>query len=127
KGDYVVHEVHGIGLCEGIVKVEGQEGSKDYIAVLYKNGDRLYVPVESSNLLTRYSGGENPTLSKIGGQDFERVKEKVKSSIKAMSVDLLKLYSERERPRGFTYSLDSYLQDEFDKSFPYTETTDQLK
>lgn len=127
KGDYVVHEVHGIGLCEGIVKVEGQEGSKDYIAVLYKNGDRLYVPVESSNLLTRYSGGENPTLSKIGGQDFERVKEKVKSSIKAMSVDLLKLYSERERPRGFTYNLDSYLQDEFDKSFPYTETADQLK
>lgn len=127
KGDYVVHDFHGVGLCEGIVKVDGQEGSKDYIAVLYKNGDKLYVPVENSNLLTRYSGGEHPTLSKLGGQDFQRVKDKVKSSIKAMSVDLLKLYSEREKARGFVYNLDSYLQQEFDRSFPYTETADQLK
>ncbi|MCM1043587.1 MAG: transcription-repair coupling factor [Corallococcus sp.] len=127
KGDYVVHDTHGIGLCEGIVKMDNGGGSKDYIAVLYKNGDRLYVPVESSNLLTRYSGGENPTLSKLGGEDFERVKSKVKSSIKAMSLDLLALYAEREKPRGFKYNIDKYLQEEFASAFPYSETSDQLK
>ena len=128
RGDYVVHEIHGIGLCEGIQKITSPTGEqKDYIVVLYKNGDRLYVPVDSTNMLSRYSGGENPTLSKLGGEDFARVKNKVKAGIKAMSIDLLKLYAEREKSRGFKYHIDQYLSDEFNQYFPFTPTDDQLK
>ncbi len=128
KGDYVVHDIHGIGLCEGIRKITAPSGEvKDYIAVTYKNGDKLYVPVENSNLLSRYSGGENPALSRLGGEDFARVKSKVKSSIREMSLNLLKLYAEREKARGFSYHIDKYLDEEFDRYFPYKPTEDQLK
>ena len=128
KGDYVVHDVHGIGLCEGIQKITSPSGeTKDYVVVLYKGGDKLYVPVDATNLLSRYSGGENPTLSKIGGADFAKVKNKVAASIREMSVDLLKLYAEREKPRGFRYRLDEYLSEEFEQYFPYKATEDQLK
>lgn len=128
KGDYVVHDVHGIGLCEGIQKVKSSSGEmKDYVVVLYKNGDRLYVPAESTDLLSRYSGGENPTLSKLGGEDFTKVKNKVKASIKEMSVNLIKLYAERQKPRGFCYRLDEYLQQEFEQHFPFKPTADQIK
>lgn len=128
KGDYVVHDVHGIGLCEGIQKITSPSGeTKDYVVVMYKHGDRLYVPVDASNMLSRYSGGENPTLSKIGGEDFAKVKSKVKSGIKEMSVNLLKLYAEREKARGFRYHVDKYLEEEFQQYFPYKATEDQLK
>ena len=128
KGDYVVHDVHGIGLCEGIQKITTPNGGdKDYIVVLYKNGDRLYVPVDATNQLTRYSGGENPTLSKLGGEDFAKVKSKVKSGIREMSIDLLKLYAEREKARGFRYRVDEYLNEEFEQYFPFKATEDQLR
>ena len=128
KGDYVVHDVHGIGLCEGIQKITSSSGEvKDYIVVLYKNGDRLYVPVDATNLLSRYSGGENPTLSKLGGEDFNRVKNRVKSGIREMSIDLLRLYAEREKSRGFRYQVDEYLDEEFCQYFPFKATEDQLR
>lgn len=128
KGDYVVHDTHGIGLCEGIQKITSPSGeTKDYVVVLYKNGDKLYVPVDSTNMLSRYSGGENPTLSRLGGEDFARVKNKVKSGIKEMSINLLKLYAEREKARGFKYHIDSYLTDEFQQYFPFVATEDQIK
>ncbi|MCH5152923.1 MAG: transcription-repair coupling factor [Clostridiales bacterium] len=127
KGDYVVHDVHGIGLCEGIQKITTPSGDKDYIVVLYKNGDRLYVPVDATNMLSRYSGGENPTLSKLGGEDFAKVKNKVKSGIREMSIDLLKLYAEREKARGFRYRVDEYLNEEFEQYFPFKATEDQLR
>lgn len=128
KGDYVVHDVHGIGLCEGIQKITSPSGEvKDYVVVLYKHGDRLYVPVDATNMLSRYSGGENPTLSKIGGEDFSKVKSRVKSGIRAMSVNLLKLYAEREKARGFSYHIDSFLEEEFQQYFPFKATEDQLK
>ncbi|MCH5151962.1 MAG: transcription-repair coupling factor [Clostridiales bacterium] len=128
KGDYVVHDVHGIGLCEGIQKITTPSGeAKDYIVVLYKNGDRLYVPVDATNMLSRYSGGENPTLSKLGGEDFAKVKSKVKSGIREMSINLLKLYAEREKSRGFRYRVDEYLDEEFEQYFPFKATEDQLR
>ena len=127
KGDYVVHDVHGIGLCEGIQKISTPSGEKDYIVVLYKNGDRLYVPVDATNMLSRYSGGENPTLSKLGGEDFAKVKNKVKGSIREMSIDLLRLYAEREKSRGFRYRVDEYLNEEFEQYFPFKATEDQLR
>ncbi|MEG2014356.1 MAG: CarD family transcriptional regulator, partial [Clostridia bacterium] len=126
-GDYVVHEAHGIGLCEGIQTIENSGESKDYIVVKYRYGDTLYLPVESSNLLSRYSGGGVPQLSKLGGGDFLKVKEKVKSGIKKMAIDLVKLYALREKARGFRYHIDDYLDKEFDATFDFTETEDQLK
>ena len=123
-----MHDVHGIGLCEGIEKLTTSSGeSKDYIVVLYKGGDRLYVPVDSTNLLSRYSGGENPSLSRLGGEDFAKVKNKVKSSVREMSIDLLKLYAEREKSRGFRYCIDEYLDEEFQQYFPFKATEDQLR
>ena len=128
KGDYVVHDIHGIGLCEGIQKITSASGEvKDYIVVLYKNGDRLYVPVDATNMLSRYSGGENPTLSKLGGEDFNRVKSRVKSGIREMSINLLRLYAEREKSRGFRYHIDEYLDEEFCQYFPFQATDDQLR
>ena len=128
KGDYVVHDVHGIGLCEGIEQRLTPSGeTMDYIVVLYKGGDKLYVPVDASNLLSRYSGGENPTLSRIGGEDFAKVKNKVRNSVRQMSINLLQLYAEREKKRGFRYHIDEFLEEEFQQYFPYKATEDQLR
>lgn len=127
-GDYVVHEVHGIGRCEGIVSMSGSFGTKDFIVVKYKDDDTLYVPVDASNLLTKYSGSEKaPKLSKLGGNDFEKIKAKVKANIKEMAFDLVKLYAAREHARGFVYPRDGYLEEKFAEAFPYAETPDQLK
>ncbi len=127
-GDYVVHDVHGIGRCEGITTLQRGQGNSDYILVTYKNNDKLYVPVANASSLSRFSGSEKaPELSKIGGKDFEKVKAKVKASIKEMSFDLLKLYALRQNKRGYSYRIDDYLCKAFDESFPYAETPDQLK
>lgn len=125
-GDYAVHDVHGIGLCNGIVKLKVEEGEKDYVEVSYLDG-KLYVPVEQINLLQRYSGSEKaPQLSKIGGKEFAKLKERVKASIGLMAVDLVKLYRERERLTGFRYPEDSELTRAFEDGFPFVETDDQI-
>lgn len=126
-GDYVVHEVHGIGLCEGVTKLTGNFGTKDYIVVGYRDQDKLYVPIEQMDLLDRFSGADTPKrLSKIGGSEFSAVKERVKKHIKKMAFDLLELYAKRESKKGFVFEKDDELQLEFENSFPYTETEDQL-
>lgn len=127
-GDYVVHSVHGIGICEGVTKLTGNFGTKDFIVVRYRDDDKLYVPIDQMNLLDRFSGAETPKkLSKIGGAEFGAVKEKVKKTIKKMAFDLLTLYATREARKGFKFLPDDELQLEFENSFPYTETEDQLK
>lgn len=126
-GDYVVHSFHGIGICEGVTKLSGNFGTKDYVVVRYRDDDRLYVPIDQMNMLDKFSGADAPKrLSKIGGQEFSKVKEKVKSSVKKIAFDLLKLYAEREKKHGFVYAPDTNLQTEFENSFPFTETEDQL-
>ncbi|MBQ8468231.1 MAG: transcription-repair coupling factor [Clostridia bacterium] len=126
-GDYVVHAVHGIGVCEGVTQLSGTFGTKDYVVVRYRDGDKLYVPTTQMNLLDRFTGGEAPKkLSKIGGQDFEKVKEKVKQSVKKLAFDLVQLYAKREALKGFPYSEDNMVQKEFENSFEYVETEDQL-
>ena len=128
KGDYVVHEVHGVGRCEGIVSLVNTGGKKDYVLVVYKNDDKLYVPADQLDLLERYSGGDsNPPLSKIGGKEFERIKENVRKSVKALAIDLLDIYSKREKQSGVKYPPDTPWQREFEESFPYEETVDQLE
>lgn len=124
EGDYVVHYVHGIGICRGITRLTSNLGTKDYIIVEYKNGDKLYVPTEQSDLLSKYSGS-NPKLSKLGGAEFAKVKQKVKDEIKKMAFDLQTLYAERSRQKGYVYEIDEELQKAFEDSFEYTETQDQ--
>jgi len=126
-GDYVVHSFHGIGVCEGVQKLSGNFGTKDYVVVRYRDNDTLYVPIDQMDMLDKFSGAEAPKrLSKIGGTEFAKVKDKVRASVKKLAFDLLELYAEREAKKGFVYSPDSELQLEFENSFPYTETEDQL-
>ena len=126
-GDYVVHHFHGIGICEGVTRLSGMFGTQDYVVVRYRDGDKLYVPTTQMDLLDKYTGsGEPKRLSKIGGQDFEAIKNKVKSSVKKLAFSLTELYAKRQKVKGFTFSEDTPLQIEFEKTFPYVETEDQL-
>lgn len=126
QGDYVVHEVHGIGLCEGIRRMSLGGGERDYIVISYRDGDKLYLPAENMDSLSKYSAGEGtPRLNKLGGAEFTRVKERVLQSVRGMAIDLAKLYAERESMRGKKYSPDMTLDDEFARSFPFEETDDQ--
>ncbi len=125
-GDYCVHETYGVGKVLGSKKISSTEGTKDYIAVEYAGGDILYISVEQMDILTRYLGSEkHPRLSKIGGKDFERVKNNVKESIKKMSFDLKRLYQERDELKGFKFTSDDELQNVFESSFPFEDTPDQ--
>lgn len=126
-GDYVVHHIHGIGICEGVTQLSGTFGTKDYLVLKYRDGDTLYVPTTQMDMLDRFSGAEEPKkLSKIGGQDFSAVKNKVRESVKKLAFNLIELYAIREKIQGFPFSEDTDLQREFENAFPYTETEDQL-
>ena len=126
-GDYAVHEIHGIGKVIGNKKLTTGLGTKDYVAVAYKGGDVLYVPVEQLDALTRYVGGEKePSLSKIGGKDFDRIKQRVRESLRQLSFDLKKLYEERTRKNGYEFEEAEDLQDAFDGAFGFEDTPDQI-
>lgn len=125
-GDYAVHETHGIGRITGTKMIETTDGTKEYIALEYRGGDVLYVPVEQMDILSRYTGEEQPALSRIGGAEFEKVKQRVRASLKAMAFDLKKLYAARAEKRGFVFSPHEEEMAEFAASFDYEETPDQL-
>ena len=127
-GDYAVHEVHGIGYVKGVKRITTQEGSKDYVAVEYLGGDTLYVGVDQMDKLTKYmGGGEKPRLNRIGGKEFERIKERVKASISEMTIDLKKLYKARKEKKGFAFSADDAFSEEFDEAFEFEPTEDQIQ
>lgn len=125
-GDYVVHRVHGIGICTGTTRYKINDVEKDFIVLQYKGGDTLFVATDQMDNLEKYSGADVPALSKIGGKEFARVKDKVKQSVHKLAMDLLRVYAEREKAQGYVYSPDSELQEEFERGFPYDETQDQL-
>ena len=124
-GDYVVHETHGIGKAVGMKKIETTDGTKEYLAVSYKDGDMLYVPAESMDVLSKYVGDNSPTLSKIGGADFERVKARVKASLKKLAFDLKQLYAERAENRGYAFPNNDVFMQEFESGFEHELTLDQ--
>ncbi len=124
-GDYAVHETYGVGRITGTKKIETTDGTKEYVALAYKDGDTLYVPVEQMDVLSKYMGGDNPTLSKIGGGEFERVKARVRASLKKMAFDLKNLYAERQERKGFVFPDYREEMEEFEAAFPYEETPDQ--
>ena len=124
-GDYAVHETHGIGRIVGMKKLETLEGIKEYIALEYRGGDMLYLPVERMDTLSKYVGNDAPSLSKIGGAEFERVKERVRNSLKKLAFDLKKLYAERSSRQGFAFPYYEDMMEEFYAAFDHSETPDQ--
>lgn len=126
-GDYCVHERHGIGIVRGIERITTTDTTKDYVAIEYRGGDMLYVGVDRMDCLTKYMGGEEkPSLSKLGGAEFEKIKERVKASIAKLTVNLKQLYRNRKEAKGFAFRPDDGLMREFEDDFPFEETEDQL-
>ena len=127
-GDYVVHNINGIGIYNGIKTLSQNGLLKDYIEILYQGKDKLYIPVEKINLINKYSGKEGavPKINKLGSSEWTKTKIRVKSKVKDIASDLIKLYAEREMQKGFAFSKDNELQEMFESEFIYTPTNDQL-
>jgi len=127
-GDYIVHNVHGIGIYCGIKTLTKNDLSKDYLMLEYKGSDKLYIPVERLELITKYAAADGavPKLSKLGGVEWQKTKLRAKSRIENIAGELLKLYAERENVKGFSFNKDDEEQLEFEKEFVYEETADQL-
>ena len=128
-GDYVVHSAHGIGRYCGIKSLIKNGLKKDYLHIEYKDNDKLYIPVEKIEFISKYSSreGVEPKLNKLGSVEWTKTKLKAKKRIEDIAGELLKLYALREASKGFAFSEDSKEQYEFEKEFPYNETKDQLK
>lgn len=128
-GDYVVHSAHGIGRYCGIKSLVKNNLKKDYLNIEYRDNDRLYIPVEKIEFISKYSSREGivPKLNKLGSTEWTKTKLKAKKRIEDIAGELLKLYALRESSKGFAFSEDTKEQYEFEKEFPYTETKDQLK
>ena len=126
-GDYVVHNSHGIGIYNGIKVLTMNNISKDYLEVLYSGKDKLYIPVEKIDLLTKYVGkdGSVPKINKMDGIDWKKTKNRVKQKVADMADKLLKLYAERELQKGFAFSLDNKLMEQFEDDCGFTLTPDQ--
>ncbi|WP_223069055.1 transcription-repair coupling factor [Paenibacillus caui] len=128
-GDYVVHQNHGIGKYMGIGTLEVAGIHKDYMHILYAGGDKLSVPIDQIDLIQKYVGSEDkePKVYKLGGNEWARVKNKVRSSVEDIADDLIKLYAERQASPGYGFDKDTPEQGEFEGMFPYEETRDQLR
>ncbi len=128
-GDYIVHSVHGIGIYAGLSKQEIDGQLKDYLTIEYAGKDRLHIPAEQINLLSRYRGAGNikPKLSRMGGSDWETTKNRVKKEVETIAYDLLRLYARRKMKQGIEFLPDTPMQLELEESFEYIETPDQLK
>ena len=126
-GDYCVHSVHGIGKCIATEKLNLNGYEKDYFILQYKNNDILYVPTEQADQITAYLGSDKePSLNKLGGKEFAKIKERVKNSLKQLAIDLVNLYSQRQKLKGYKYE-SNYLFDEFENAFAYELTQDQAQ
>ena len=129
-GDFIVHVDYGIGKFGGLVRVPTGDSYQEMIRIVYKNNDKVDVSIHSLYKISKYrrsDTGEPPRLSTLGTGAWDRLKEKAKKRIKDIARDLIKLYAQRRREKGFAYSADSYLQHELEASFLYEDTPDQSK
>ena len=127
QGDLVVHIDHGIARYERMLR-RGTEGDeRDYLELSFSGTDKIYLPVEQINRISRYSGGENPALSKLGGAEWLRTKQRVKKAVTDLAKELLEIYAARAAAPGHAYEPDTPWQQELEASFPYEETLDQLR
>ncbi|MCC9695894.1 transcription-repair coupling factor, partial [Streptococcus agalactiae] len=128
-GDYVVHNVHGVGKFLGIETIEIQGIHRDYLTIQYQNADRISIPVEQIELLTKYvsADGKEPKINTLNDGRFKKAKQRVAKQVEDIADDLLKLYAERSQLQGFAFSPDDNMQNDFDNDFAYVETEDQLR
>ena len=128
-GDYVVHRFHGIGQFIGVNTIEADGVTKDYIKLKYKDDDILYVPTNNLDAVRKYIGeGEAiPKINKLGGKEWANTTKKVKSNLREVGKELIELYARRQNAKGYAFSKDSQWQKQFEESFPYKETDDQLR
>jgi transcription-repair coupling factor (superfamily II helicase) len=129
EGDYVVHVNHGIGRYQGVVSLSIGGISKDYLLIQYAGEDKLYVPTDQIGLIQKYLGAEGtaPKLSRLGGNEWSRVKSRVKEAVREMADELIALYAARQSLPGYAFAPDTVWQKEFEENFPYEETPDQLR
>lgn len=130
KGDYVVHEAHGIGVFDGINRITQGGVTKDYIKIKYAKSDVLYVPVTQLDLVSKYIGAaENGgvRLNRLGGSEWQKTRKRVKAAVKDMAKQLTALYAKRMAVKGYAFSPDTDLQNDFERRFEYEETDDQLR
>ena len=128
-GDFVVHEKHGLGIYRGIEKVEVDRSVKDYIKIEYRGGSNLYIPATQLDCLQKYSGADAskaPKLNKLGTQEWNKTKSKVRGAVKNIAKELVELYAVRQEKEGYVCGPDTVWQREFEEMFPYEETEDQL-
>lgn len=127
--DYVVHSDYGIGKYMGTSRLNIQNGERDFLSIMYDSGDKLHVPLERISLVQKYIGGkgERPELNKLGTSNWQRTKERIKEKARKMAEELLKIYAVREVQKGYSFPSDTHWQNEFEESFLYEETIDQLK
>lgn len=128
-GDYVTHINYGIGRFDGLEIIDNNGKQQEAMRLIYQNGDLLYVSIHSLHRISKYSSkdGSQPTLSKLGSNSWNKLKEKTKSRVKDIARELIKLYAERKNSKGFQFMPDTYLQTELEASFMYEDTADQLK
>jgi transcription-repair coupling factor (superfamily II helicase) len=126
-GDFVVHIDHGVARYERMLRRGGSGEERDYLELSFAGGDRIFVPVEQIGRVTRYSGGERPVLSKLGGTEWLRAKQRVRKAVDDLAEELLALYAARAQARGHAFGDDTPWQAEMEASFPYEETVDQVR
>ena len=129
EGDYVVHEVHGIGKYKGISTLEIEGIHHDYLNIVYKDDVEIFVPLEQFKLVRKYVSKEGvvPKLNKVGSNEWAKTKQRIKNRVNDIADKLIKLYSERNVLEGFSYEVDDELVNDFFSSFPYELTSDQMK
>ena len=128
-GDYVVHQTHGIGQFIGVNTITADNVTKDYIKIKYRNDDILYVPTNNLDSVRKYIGGGEaaPRLNKLGGKEWSATTSKVKKHLQEIAKDLVELYAKRQKIKGYAFTQDTPWQKQFEESFPYVETDDQLR
>ena len=128
-GDYVVHKSHGIGQFVGVNTIKADGVTKDYIKIRYKDGDMLYIPTNDLDSVRKFVGDGDaiPKINKLGSKEWENTKAKVKKNLREVAKELIELYAKRQKVKGFAFSPDTPWQKQFEDSFPYSETDDQLR
>jgi transcription-repair coupling factor (superfamily II helicase) len=128
-GDYVTHIDHGVGTYSGLQKIEANGRLQEAVRIIYKDGDILYVNINSLHKISKFTGKEGsvPKINKIGSDAWQKLKEKTKSKVKEIAFDLIELYAERKAQQGFAFNADTYMQTELEASFIYEDTPDQSK
>ncbi len=127
-GDYVVHENHGLGIYQGIEKIERNKVSKDYMKISYAGTGNLYIPATQMDLIQKYASADakKPKLNRLGTQEWQKTKSRVRKAVKEIAKDLVELYAARQKDAGYVYGEDTIWQREFEEMFPFEETEDQL-